>query len=309
VNKSEVSRGNRRRAERVEVGLPVQLHGPHGFIEAAVGDLSRTGLRLRVSPEAFSSERPTDLRGAAQWVAHVLAPQFSLHLNYRQLGPLIQKDVRITRIGVPADATDSVELCCEFVGALGEEETAMLGVALPPPTERSEAWNPARDLPRTCVGSVTFQPPGEDGIRAPFLLDPEQRVPNSPRCVSPCPPQRYRALVAGTKLDLPAAFFCYTDMVTVFGVRVRLPREAGRSLRGRRASSTGPVLEGFLRRYGAILELRLLKGGEDVWKGPARVSGLELPEHRPEEMLLSLAFVKALSLGDLRRLDLLQRVA
>ena len=117
-----------------------------------------------------------------------------------------------------------------------------------------------------------------------------------------------RALVAGMKRDAPPSFFCYTDMVTRMGVRVRLHREDAGIELGQDVG-VSKALQTLVSRYGAELELRLVDSTGDVWRGPSRFSGVELPARHPEEVLVTLAFGRPLSLSDLRRLDLIAGAA
>jgi len=290
----------------VEAVHPVQLHTECGFIHAEMRDLSRTGLRFRVAQDALGANAPADLIAAAAWVGETLAPGFSLDLHYRHLGPLIQKQVQVSRIGIPTDAANSLEICCAFRTPIEDHEAIMLDVELPPLVESVETWCPEKDLPETCKGAVTFQP-----LKPKKTLPVEGAQGRTPTRPAPpdSPRQRYRALVAGTLPQATAAFFCNTDMVTGFGVRVRLPRTAGRQANGTESTNTAEALKAFIERHGASIELRLLKSGEDLWRGATRVSGVELPSGHPDEMLVTLTYNQALSLTDLRRLELVRGVA
>jgi hypothetical protein len=227
----------------------------------------------------------------ARSVGRLLTQPFTLNLHYRRLGPLLQKSVRLTRIGLPADSPDSVELCCAFDAALGDEESVILQIPLPP-LDATAAWCPEEALPAGCNGSMNFFPEAT-----------EEAPPSAPE--APLPRHRLRAFVSGTRRDAPASIFCHTDLVTVVGVRVRLPRAA--ATLARKGAPAGPreAAEAFVELFGHTILVRLLHGEEDVWQGASRVSGVELPPERPEEMLVTLAFAQRLRPSELRALGLL----
>ena len=279
---------NRRKADRVDVGIPIQLRTASGDHPAEIVDLSRTGLRVRM-PVDSARENATQ---AAERMRHALSPSFSLDMDYERLGPLLNKDVEPIRVGIPKDAPDVVEICGEFFEYLEDEEVHYLQLNAPLPELRDsvdvwvdvepEASEPEEPAPTTGVPVLRKEEPGPSAM----------------------PRQRYRALVAGMKRDAPPSFFCHTDMVTRMGVRVRLQREDAGIEVGEHVS-VSKALQTLVSLYGPELELRLVDGSGDVWSGPSRFSGVELPSHHPEEVLVTLSFGRPLSLADLRRLDLI----
>lgn len=289
---------NRRKADRVEVGIPVQLCAHGRIVSAVVRDISRTGLRLRFPADVVTQ----DLAEAAERVSEMLSPRFSLDLEYRRLGPLLNKTVVPVRIGIPDDAPESIEVCCEFDHFLKDEETGYLDLGSELPSVRANVpqWVKVPDTQAEPTGTVNFIPGDalQLGTPSPSKAEPDNGQPR----------QRYRALVAGKGVDSPAPFFCHTDLVTGIGVRIRIARaEAGvpegDDLR------TIAVLAFLNKRYGHMLELRLVDQGDDIFAGPARFSGVELPEDQPDQMLLTLAFNRRLTLAELKSLQLVNSAA
>lgn len=287
---------DRRRAARVEVGIPAQLYTRRGFVAATVRDLSRAGLRMRATSEDLGFESTEDLRAAARGIAAAFSPTFGLELDYERYGPLIQRDVSLARIGLPADAPTCVEICCAFERALSDEEEALLDASLPAVNETVDAWTEPDADDAACLGVVTMRPM-EEAVQ-PVVVSMAHQRPNA----FERPRQRYRTLVAGTKRSAPPAFFCHSDLITAVGVRVRLPRQHG---------GAGPsgALRRLIREHGKVLDVRVLGESEDLWRGRARLSGVELPTQAPDRMFVTLAYETPLSMSDLRRLGLLSRVA
>ncbi|MDA1193912.1 MAG: PilZ domain-containing protein [Planctomycetota bacterium] len=283
----------RRRAERVEVGIPAQIYTHRGFLDAKVCDLSRTGLRLRLRVKDLDLEATEDLRSAAEAVASILGDQFALDLDYRKLGPLLQRGVELTRIALPVDEPLFVELCCSFDEPLNDAVTDILQTELPP--VRTVALAVAREVepPRACSGVMTMRSADELRER-PVKLPP---VEPEPKPSIPPVRHRYRALVTGTSKEAPPAFFCHTDLVTAVGVRVCISRP-------RDASGVRETMTKLVKVHGHEVDVRLLDAKTDVWSGPARVTGVELPPDRRDVMLVTLAFARPLGLPALRQLGL-----
>ncbi len=287
---------NRRRAARVCVGFPVQIYGNCGFVMGEVRDLSRTGLRMRVPTDDLGFSPTSNLREAAEGVAEALRDRFALDLHFEHLGPLLQRNVTLARIGLPAEAPGCVEICCQFDRELSDTDASFLETDLPPLQEVVAAWVPSEHLPETCSGVVTLDPCAEPPVKIPRA---EHDRP------TPCerPRQRYRALVRGTRRDAPSSFFCHTDLVTAIGVRVRIPRADY-------GDHVTPAMRRVVARYGREMELRIVgKEGEDLWTGAVQVNGVELPGEQRDVMLVTLGFLEPLRLSELRQLGLVQRAA
>ncbi len=288
-----MSTRDRRRAERIEVGIPAQIYSHRGFFSARICDLSRTGLRLRVRIADIDMEATDDLRVAAEAIAAAFAPHFALDLDYEKFGPLLQRDVSLTRIGLPPEDPLFVELCCAFDEPLGDHETAILQMELPEINAAVEDWVPDEFVPEDCSGIVTLRPRDELMDR-PVILPPAEPA----RAPAPPPPRhRYRALVTGTAKDAPPAFFCYTDLVTAIGVRVCVPRPTD-------AIGIREAMTQLMRVHGQAVDVRIIDESEDLWAGGARVTGVELPPNRLDVMLVTLAYDRPLSMSALRRMGL-----
>jgi len=304
-----LSTRNRRRAERIEVGIPAQIYTSTGFLAAKVCDLSRTGLRLRIQADALGMQPTKDMGVAARRVADALAPHFALDLDYEKFGPLLQRGVELTRIGLPADGPGEVEICCAFDEPLDDHVTGILDAQLPAVRDDLPAWTPEEDAETSYAGVVTLRP--KDALHeqssavaeapasteAPVVTAPAPlRLVDQPPAV-PAPRHRYRALVTGTSAGAPPAFFCHTDLVTVVGVRVRLPRPEG-------AVDIRKAMSKLMKVHGSTVDVRILDESEDVWAGAARVTGVELPTDRLDVMLVTLAYQRPLGMAAMRRLGL-----
>lgn len=289
---------NRRKADRVEVGIPVQLCANGRIVPAVVRDISRTGLRLRFPADVVTP----DVAQAAQHVSEMLSPRFSLDLEYERLGPLLNKTVVPVRIGIPADAPECIEVCCEFDQFLKDEETGYLDIGSELPSVREDVaqWVDVAKDKAEPAGTVNFLP----GDALKFPAPPASQI----RTANRQPRQRYRALVAGKGVDAPAPFFCHTDLVTGIGVRVRIARQEAEVPEGEDLRTIA-VLAYLNNRYGHALELRLVEQGGDVFAGPARFTGVELPDDQPEYMLVTLAFNRRLTPEELKSLQLVGSAA
>ena len=274
---------NRRRADRVPVGILAEFETNGGNLAAEVRDLSRTGLRVRAPASAFGLERPVDAEEALASVSEQLRRRFRLSLNHDRLGSLLQRHVELTRVEFPEDAAESFDLCCRYAEPLEDQEAQLLEAHVPPIKPVASA-----DLKHgRIVGGVRL----EDTVTEVSVPRPDGR-----------PRQRYLAFVSAARDDALQTFRCHTDLVTGVGVRIAVPRaDYGDDVRA--------AAKAFTRRYGTHLDLRLSDEDVDIWSGRVRVSGTELPRQRDQVMLITLAFDRALALNELRGLGLLTRAA
>jgi len=304
-----VSSRNRRKADRVEVGIPVQLCTKRGNVAAEVRDLSRTGLRLRLPAEALGSAGWGDPARAARAVGEMLTPSFSLDLHYEELGPLLHRDAFPTRVGLPSDDPTAIEVCCEFRDVIEEHEEGFLQLEqpLPPMKDSVEEWADVEGGSEIGLGKITFHPASDANS---VLLGEKMEATIAPPPVLRRPRQRYRALVNGLKHNAPPSIFAHTDLITGVGVRVRLSRNEA-EMDDVMTLSAASALMTLIHRFGETLELRLIDKNrvDDVYCGPGRFSGVELPPDEPDEMLVTIAFGRQPTLSEMRDLDLVDRAA
>jgi hypothetical protein len=289
----------RRRATRVELGVPVQVFTRTGTIDIRLFDISRTGLRLRAHASALGIEKAADIEATARAVGELLASEFTLNLDYEKFGPLLNHSVHLTRVGIPNDAPLFVDICCAFDEPIGDAEVAILGTELPPLAEEPADWLPPRAPPEGCEGVVNCIPVEVEDEAAPAeaAAAPEPVRPPARPALAPVR-HRYRAIVTGVAKDAPPSFFCHTDLVTAIGVRIGIPRPP-------EAVSVTAALNSLTRAHHQGVQLRILNEDGDVWSGPARVSGVELPPDNMDTMLVTLAFDPGLSMAAMRGLGLL----
>ena len=298
-----MSHRNRRRAERVEVGIPAQLYSQRGFLEAKLCDLSRTGLRMRVRVADLKLQATENVHVVVEAVADTLGDEFALDLDYKKFGPLLQRGVTLTRVGLVPDQPLYVELCCEFDEPLADDVLAILHQELPPIQEHPEPWTPEPVPEVRPSGTLTMRSQDDLQERPVAVATTPAPAPSSPKKAAPTKParppvrHRYRALVAGTSRNAPPAFFCHTDLVTAVGVRVCLPRPKD-------AADVRNAMTKLVKAHGSTVDVRVLDEKADVWSGAARVTGVELPPDRADVMLVTLAYETPLSMATLRRFGL-----
>lgn len=292
---------DRRKAARVDTGFPVELTTQRKFVEGEVKDLSRSGIRIRLATLALGMTDPGNAADAARAVTALLAESFSLNLHHKRLGTLLPRSVDLTRVGLPSDESGMLDLCCAFNEPLGDAESAILAIPLPPFTESVEEW--CEELPVSCRGELRFAGPDgqETTVAAPT-------PPGASQTETVCA-QRYRAFVSSTRPEAPPALFCHTDLVTGFAVRVRVTQQAALGVNAADGLSLQQATQAFVDLFGSAVDLRLVGTQGDLWSGPVRVSGVELPKGDPREMLVTLAFDRRLRLSELRGLGLDSRAA
>lgn len=287
---------NRRRAGRIQVDIRAKLMTHVSSVDAEVCDLSRTGIRLRLSAQTLGVDLTPDLEAVEAELGRALPAPMFMTLDHDRLGPLVQRLARLLRLGIPKDQLDVVDICCSFAEALTDEEAQVLGLPLPSVEETVEVW---KDVG---VGRET-----QADLSSCPAAGPEEGGPLS-ETASP-PRHRYRVLVSSTARRAPPSIFCYTDLVTSVGVRIRVPRTqlpAGKTATALRATD---LCTRLVKRYGPSVDVQLHDGDHSIWSGAMKITGAELPRADASEVLLSLGFVEPLRLSEMRSLGLLSSAA
>ncbi len=300
-----MSAANRRRACRLPLQVPVQLQGRDGPVDALMQDVSRTGVRLQVATQALGFAPTLELASTAQMVADRLDASIVMRLHHDALGSLLERTATITRLSIPSDAPDSVELGCQFEVPLSAEEATTLGVPLPPVEGDDEAFCPRADsaapFRRTTVSELTADvevPPERPDVAA----EPSGQHAPAPR-FGVSAKQTFRAYVASTADDAPPSLLCHTDHLSREAVRVRVPRT------GYEGDTVAEATVRFTQRYGTRAGLKIMDIHQHLWTGPVRVCSLEMPAERGSDMLITLAFGRRLRPAELRRLGLATEAA
>lgn len=297
-----MSADNRRQAQRVPFGVPVQIDTEAGPVEAGLIDVSRTGARIRILTSEMGYPPTLDMTETALQVAAMLPPHFEARLHYRVLGPLLHRGMNMMRIAVPLEAPDLIELGCRFDRPLGADDIVALGAPLP----GAEPAPLKRDL-----GSILPPDPPVPALQDDEEIEEAKPEPKILRVLPPSEPERpplprsssglhrrYRAYIGGTLACSPPALSCWSDYLSRQLVRVRVPRA------GYEAEDVAGATVRFTSYFGNAVELKLVEGHVHLWTGHARVCGLELPEDRDEDMLITFAFARELRPAELKRLRL-----
>lgn len=326
---------NRRQADRVPVQVPVELDGHAGPLEARTADLSRTGARLRLDLATLGGWQGIDLSGAAALVREILPDTIGVRLHYKVLGPLLYRTITPTRISIPPDAPDHVELGCAFDRPLSLEETTSLGAPLPPVEGDAEEPLLRADQPAPHVREVAppAPPPEPEAKREPqpepdapredepaelappveeAWPEPEPEPEPEPAAdVAPAPAPHfagsakyvYRAYLKADGRDGQPTLLGHSDQLNREAVRVRMAR------RGYEGCTVVEATVRFSERYGTAGGLKIMDGHKHLWTGKVRVCSIELPPDGKGDMLVTLAFERRLNPAELRRLGLASQAA
>jgi len=244
-----MSHDNRRRAVRVDCDLPVRLEAEGGSLAVHLLDLSRTGLRLRMSGDLLGVHRLSSLAQITRRVEETLGSAFMAELHYERLGPLVRKQLQPTRIAKLDWEQTDVEIGCLLGEALTDEEVGMLGVALPP----IGAKGPLTELEGTGPHHRTLTLPhalADASERAPFVA-----------WIYPEPGKTSKPLRTET-LSLTR------DMATL-----SVDPRQGWDLPD---VPVATVVDALDQAYGTEILIRIVDGSDDVWAGPAELQEVEL---------------------------------
>lgn len=272
-----MSESERRRAQRLPVALPAAVETPSGPVDGDSQDVSRVGMRVRVTCRGLGFAPTLNLASTAAAVRGVFASTVDCALHHRVLPKSVRRVGGIARIALPLDAPDSVELGVHFDTPLTESDATILGIALPP-------LRAGQPTPAVVPEPVEAESP------------PAAPLVGALSC-------SYRAFLASSSPEAPPSLPCHGDQLSREALRVRMSRDAFSS------DDAAAATMQFADRYGTRLTMKLMDVHKHLWTGPVRLCGVDLPPDRPGEMLLTLAFERRLRPAELRRLGLDRAVA
>ncbi len=269
---------NRRQAVRVDCNLPVRVEGDGGTFHVRLLDLSRTGLRLRVSGELLGIHRLSSLAQITRRIGETLGDTFAAELHYEMLGPLVRKELRATRIAKLDWEQTDVEVGCLMVEPLTDEEAGMLGVPLP------------------AIGADN----------APEVLQgagPRHRTPAITRApADPAAPERDPFVVwlypepGKNSKPLRTESLSITRGLAKLGVGKRQGWDLDQLPVAR-------VVEALDEAYGTGILIRIVDGDDDIWAGPAEIQEVDVTPANCD-IRLGVSFGRELRSEELGRLGL-----
>lgn len=267
---------SRRAAERVSLQAPAQILGPLGPVDAQMRDLSRTGVRIRLK-SVVSPDVPFDLLSTTQQLQKLIGNHPTVKLDAERAGPTVSRKIRVTRVVLPSDDQDAVDVGCRFDRALTDEDTTVLGVALlsapvssdaPPP--RTEKRTPSLRVqvpppPSKARESVAFGGIG-DGFR----------------------PIGYQAHISGRGVSLE----CTAEAISTEAIVLQMKRA---TVQHRDVGNNMiKVVSRLASRFGGQVRLSVACGTSRLWSGVVRITGADLPDDRPDIMCVSFSFLQPL---------------
>lgn len=249
----------RRQAPRVTTSIPVRLNARGRTIEAEICDLSRVGIRVRISFPALELEPGCDMGDMCKTVAMVLGDKVAADLNHPTLGNLVRRVLRIVRVGRPSDGPAAVDIGCTLRVPLTDEEVDAIGVTLP-----------ERHLPEGVYAA--HEAFDRLNARRRDSAGAEFKTMNAVAFLSP------RAGFDGVPMRA-------TDVAcTPTGVVLRFGSRRGAALRLERRDA-GELFDRFIRDYGLDPSLLILEDQEQLWSGPVRLRAVEVDTDRDEAYL------------------------
>jgi hypothetical protein len=299
---------------RVPFQVPVRVLGPLKPLEGHLGDLSRTGARVRLPLASLQLERPCTLTELGTRVQAAIEAECEVQLHHVALGSLLTKASHVVRLALPLDGSEAFDLGCLFRVPLTNEETAMLGVALPSLGGEGD-WLPRADA----TGPMTRTPAT---VREASHRSLDLVVPNlAPAADDPVAPPlaapsgttkgltgkqllRWRGLVQPSDANRAPVLACALDEVSRTHVRLRVLRNPGSEGAAIVGDDPAAVGVAFGKRYGDLVSLKITDGPNHLWTGPAQVRAVEVPQGTMRDLLLTLAFDRNLTVPELKRLGL-----
>jgi len=283
-----VSFANRRQTQRVYFGGSVRIASRRGPVSAQIQDLSRSGIRVRVSAEALGFPPSPHLAPSAKNMNAALGVRFEVAFHVEVLGRLVHRRTTLTRLAIPSDCPEALDLGCRFETELTVDEISILGAHLPPKRSRKHD-EPAH------VEVVEELPPAEEPSSDVTI------APDNDGWVS-LESSPVRAYVNGRDAAGTHALVCEAKSVSPDALQIWCRSDVNRAALGEHDIVRAAVR--FSDTYGDDVELRVTRGSESVWGGSARVRGVEFDPEQPQAMLLTVGFERPLRPEDRTRFGL-----
>ena len=262
---------------------------------AAVGiDVSRTGIRLAMAPEALRMDPEADLAAAAACIQTRVGSRFSLDLGLTAAGRgRVRKHAELVRLVVDGEE-GGLELGCRFPEPLSTQELRELKIDV-------------EDVIGTDEDEIRRAESWTEGGRP--ALDPklaEEKVENllgvpvaSPRGRNERRPEReLRALVRG---EGEAPLVGTADGFTDATMRVRITEDEVRRF-GAEPGDFTALARAMEAAYGSWPVVEILEGTRRVWHGTAHPCGLEVAGSGDRGAIVRMAFGRRLQPSELERL-------
>lgn len=270
------------------------VRGACGFFAAVGIDVSRTGIRLAMAPEALRMDPEADLAAAAACIQTRVGSRFSLDLGLTAAGRgRVRKNVELVRLILGGEEAP-IELGCRFLEHLSSVELRDLSIDVDgvvgndeEEVRREDSWTeggrPALDptLAKEKVENLL-------GVPVPAPKGRNERRPD----------RELRALVRG---DGEAPLVGVADGFTDATMRVRITEDEVRRF-GAEPGDFPALARAMEAAYGTWPEVEILEGTRRLWHGTAHPCGLEVAGSGDRGAIVRLAFGRRLQASELERL-------
>ena len=259
----------------------MRILGPQGPLDCAMRDLSRTGVRIQLPAAAFE-DVTRDLLTVIDRLRDVMGTCPTVYLHSEMLGPLVSRAAHTSRVILPQDHKDPIEVGCSFDRPITDEETAMLGIQLPPCKVQAQ---PAAKPPEPSDESA---PPSAVHIRVPKPDGGESgddEAPTGSRV-------RYHVRVTGRGISME----CDAREMSPEAIVLLIQRDV--VLRREATPNMIKVVSRLSSRLGERVRLHVSDRQSEVWSGAARISGVDVPDDATDYMHVTFSFLKPLTTAE-----------
>ncbi|MDJ0521566.1 MAG: hypothetical protein QNJ90_05765 [Planctomycetota bacterium] len=296
VAEGDVAQDPNRRANRIEISRRALIRGVCGDFYATAEDLSLTGVRVRVPRSELRIAEGADLATAAAIVQTRIGSRCVIELGLRQMSRGVARKVEIVRLVLPTGCPDSLDLGCQFEEALTDEECRALRVELP--DEETEA---------TVRSSLSWEDESRPPLDPALTVDKVDALFDVETTHKPGPSERIPrrtlrvVLTAAVEGRAAAPLTCTAESLSVSTILLRIAADHAETwLAGRRdLSEVAQVVE---LDYGSWPDLEITDGARRLWRGGARVFGLEMGDAGDQDIFLRLVFSRRLREQELERI-------
>lgn len=241
------------------------MHIDGGWRDVRIVDISRTGVRLRVPLATLGFEPGAGLADLAAHLDRVVPRRAAAQFHPERLGALVERELHVVRIALPDGEGGEVELGCRMDRRLGDVEAAALDVPVPAEGQRIEE-GPTRER---------YEVREHEGLQVSFLRNCEVLVRPADGDAS----REWSG--APERMD-------ETGLTTRFRDRTRLglTDEDDRDARS--------LAVAFSDVYGPQADLEIRAGTRTLYRGPGRLTRVQVEPRRPGDLIIGLAFDREL---------------
>jgi hypothetical protein len=264
----------KRLAPRVPCSLPVRLGCREGELGGVILDVSRRGVLLSLPMASVGLDETCTLVAIARELGQRLPEVVRAEILHPDGTVLLERGVRVVRIGKLDGRSGSIELGCGVDHPLEDEDLGRLGVFAPGAGNGAAGASTRLEAPRVAVQAA-------QGVRPPGAA-------YGRHALSTC-----TASVRPTDRPFLQAFAAQPQSLDTNGI-VLLVQDRSQLSLPEHAREVASLVIAFDAMYGSVVSIQVKRDRRLVWSGPARIKNASTILGFPNLLLLGFEFARPL---------------